>query len=282
MKLHILHRTEYQYAAPASYSIQILKLTPRREVTQRTLNWQLDTPKRCVEQTDAFGNVMHVLTLEGPHEGIVIQAAGVVETDARADGSLPPDEFISSLAYLPATPLTAADESMRRWAAAVLTGRTADRETAQRLMEAVTARVDYRTGSSQVSDSAGEIVARGAGVCQDLAHVGIALCRAAGVPARYVSGHILTAEDTVASHAWLDIWSDSAQHWLSCDITHRQFAGANLCRLAVGRDYLDAAPVRGMRRGGGREEMQVKVLVQDAPMLQSAASHANMAQQIQQ
>ena len=88
----------------------------------------------------------------------------------------------------------------------------------------------------------------------------VACCRAAGIPARYVSGYFYTGETgEVSSHAWVDAWIGGDAGWLSLDVTHGEAAGAAHCRLAVGRDYLDAAPVRGVRRGGGREQLSVAV-----------------------
>jgi transglutaminase-like putative cysteine protease len=99
-------------------------------------------------------------------------------------------------------------------------------------------------------------------VCQDHAHIFIACCRASGVPARYVSGYVYTGKDgEVASHAWVDAWLGAESGWMPIDITHQSLVGGRHCRLAVGRDYLDACPVRGVRRGGGPEEMQVAVIV---------------------
>ena len=120
-----------------------------------------------------------------------------------------------------------------------------------------------RKGATDVHESATRAFARGKGVCQDHAHVFIACCRTAGIPARYVSGYLYTGkEGEVASHAWVDAWlgRDKAAG-CRIDVTHRTLAGGRHCRLAVGRDYLDACPVRGVRRGGGAEEMQVAVSV---------------------
>ena len=89
MKLHIHHRTTYRYEGAATYSIQTLKLTPRRDPSQRTLSWRIHAPGRRIEQQDAFGNITHLLTLEGPHTEVAIHAEGVVETDERFDGRLP-------------------------------------------------------------------------------------------------------------------------------------------------------------------------------------------------
>jgi len=115
-------------------------------------------------------------------------------------------------------------------------------------------------GTTSVEDSAAQAFARGQGVCQDQAHVFIACCRAAGIPARYVSGYLCSVDGSEsASHAWVDAWLEDSQGWLSIDVTHLEPMGEKHCRLAVGRDYLDAAPVRGVRRGGGHEVMDVSV-----------------------
>ena len=95
-----------------------------------------------------------------------------------------------------------------------------------------------------------------------LARVFIACGRAAGFPAHYVSGYHYTGDDgEVASHAWADAWLGDYAGWLSIDLTHNSLAGERHCRLAVGRDYRDAAPVRGVRQGGGDEAMHVAVIV---------------------
>jgi transglutaminase-like putative cysteine protease len=81
-----------------------------------------------------------------------------------------------------------------------------------------------------------------------------------GIPARYVSGYLCsTSAGETASHAWVEVWLTEAQGWHGIDVTHLEPAGARHCRLAVGRDYLDAAPIRGVRRGGGPEVMDVRV-----------------------
>ena len=265
MKLFISHDTRYDYAAPTSYSIQALKLTPRRDSGQITQHWRIFAPGRRVEQVDAYGNTTHLLTLEVPHREIRINVAGMVETSESFDGSLPNDGALSPLVYLTPTPLTLPDATIEQLANRVFTAATATRTTLNLLMETIYDAVRYRSGTTLVTDTAAEALARGVGVCQDQAQVAIATCRAAGLPARYVSGYVLTGDaDHAASHAWLDVWLDSEQRWVSCDVTHRAFAGPRLCRLAVGRDYLDAAPIRGVRRGGGIEQLEVNVIVSDS------------------
>ena len=93
----------------------------------------------------------------------------------------------------------------------------------------------------------------------------LASARAVGIPARYVSGYLYTGDKTdAASHAWVDVWLGPDLGWQSFDVTNQRPAVRTYCRLAVGRDYMDAAPVRGMRQGGGGEEMEASVLVADS------------------
>jgi transglutaminase-like putative cysteine protease len=241
----------------------VLKLTPQRSRSQNPLRWRIEAPGRCIEQIDAFGNLSHLLTLEGAHSAVVINASGIVETDGAGDCHLQEPGPLPPLAYVAPTRLTSGNEALRQMAELAFRGTAADEPALERLMELVASQVQYRPGSTQVSDTASEVVLRGQGVCQDQAHVAVAACRTAGIPARYVSGHILTPDAHAASHAWIDVWLESRGCWLSCDVTNRQFAGPGLCRLAVGRDYLDAAPVRGMRRGGGVEQLEVQVQVSE-------------------
>jgi transglutaminase-like putative cysteine protease len=264
MQLRIHHRTAYRYDEPVKYSAQALRLTPRREVQQRVLNWTIHAPGRRTEQVDAHGNVTHLVTVEEPHKEIEIVVSGFVEVSPDA-GLTPHEGPLSPLAYLASTPLTAPDEEIRALSAHYMSGSAPLRERLYALAGGVQERVRYQKGSTSVEDSASAVLARGKGVCQDQAHVFIACCRAAGIPARYVSGYLYTGDaattDTAASHAWADVWLSDIRAWLGIDVTHREITGMQHCRLAVGRDYLDAAPVRGVRRGGGREKMDVDVSV---------------------
>jgi transglutaminase-like putative cysteine protease len=260
MQLHIRHETTYHYDLPVKYSIQTLRLTPRRDAGQRALSWKVTAPGRRMEQTDAHGNITHLLTLEEPHREISVVVQGIVDTG----GSEPfaDDGPLSPLAYLAPTPLTQSDEALRHFASSILQGGSSLRERVERLADTLHSAIRYRRGVTAVTDSAATVLARGEGVCQDHAHAFVACCRSSGIPARYVSGYLYSPDaPEVASHAWADVWLGQDTGWLSIDITHRKIAGDCHCRLAVGRDYLDAAPIRGVRQGGGAETMQVSVLV---------------------
>ena len=259
MQLRILHRTAYRYAETVNYTAQTLRLTPRREGAQRVLSWTIRAPGRRTEQVDAHGNITHLLTLEEPHRAIEIDVRGVVEM-AGDEEFVGFDGTLSPLAYLAPTALTAASEQMAQFARAHLHGPGSLRQRLYRLAAGVHQAVHYMPGSTTVEDSATQAFARGEGVCQDQAHVFIACCRCNGIPARYVSGYLCSVDGSdSASHAWVDAWLEDSQGWLGIDVTHLEPMGPKHCRLAVGRDYLDAAPVRGVRRGGGREVMEVSV-----------------------
>jgi transglutaminase-like putative cysteine protease len=262
MQLHIRHETCYRYEHPVKYSIQSLRLTPRRDAGQRSLAWRIVAPGRRVEQTDAHGNITHLLTYEEPHREVSIIVSGVVDTTGSLSPVLADEGPLAPLAYLASTPLTRIDARIRTFAAESLAGAGPLPQRLERLAADLHATIRYRPGVTRVSDDAAMALARGEGVCQDHAHVFIACCRAAGIPARYVSGYVHTGDGgEIATHAWADAWLGADRGWLSIDLTHQAFAGDRHCRLAVGRDYLDAAPVRGVRQGGGGESMQVGVVV---------------------
>jgi transglutaminase-like putative cysteine protease len=263
MHLHIRHVTRYCYERPVKYSVQSLHLTPRRDPGQRALSWQISSPGRRIEQLDAYGNISHLLTIEEPHREIQIVVQGVVET---ADGEAPQDDgTLSPLAYLAPTTLTFPNDEIRAFAQSTLQAVSEPKARAQALAEAVVEKVRYKSSTSDVHDSAATVFKSGVGVCQDHAHVFIASARAAGMPARYVSGYLYTGDiRDAASHAWCDVWLGADLGWQSIDVTHMRPAVRTYCRLAVGRDYLDAAPVRGMRQGGGGEKMEANVIVAES------------------
>ncbi|MEY3202117.1 MAG: hypothetical protein RIR70_1667 [Pseudomonadota bacterium] len=262
MLLHIRHETRYRYQKPVQYSIQSLRLTPRADGGQRLREWRLTMPGKQRAQTDAYGNLTHTLTLDEPHEDITILVEGTVDT-RDASHRLDDDGKLPVLAFLQRTPLTLVDGAVAALAGLLPAEGLLTETALMGLMEAIATRITYQPGATDVSVAASEALARGAGVCQDHAHVMIAAARAAGFPARYVSGYLFTGDQGhLASHAWVDIWN--GEHWLSCDATHQRFSDPHYCRLAVGRDYLDACPVRGMRRGGGGEEMAAVVHVMQA------------------
>jgi transglutaminase-like putative cysteine protease len=260
MRLLIEHETRYRYETPVKYFIQQLRLTPPTGFAQHVLQWTINAPDKLDASIDAYGNVMHTLVLTRPTEEIVLDVYGEIETTQLTQGQLNEGAGRLPLEHFTcATPLTQAVEPVRELAQSV--GPLDTPSTLVQLAEAICGRVAYESGVTNVFSTAGEALELGHGVCQDHAHLMLACCRSRGLPARYVSGYLDPGEvPHAASHAWVDVWL-GAYGWVSVDVTHARFASGSYCRIAIGRDYDTAAPVRGTRIGGGAEEMHVAVHV---------------------
>jgi len=263
MLLSIRHETVYRYTAPISYTIQQLRLSPRVESQQRTLSWQIGCEGSRHAFIDAYGNLSHMLTITGLHDEVRIVAEGAVEVTPLDQGRLADNGTLSPQVFTVPTRLAAADEAVIAFAHAHLQPGARSGELLV-LAEAIRSAVAYRSGATGVTSTAADALCLAQGVCQDHAHLFLACCHVHGIPARYVSGYIDPGgSDHAESHAWVDAWVDEVgfSGWVSIDVTHARFAGASHCRLAIGRDYESAAPVRGMRRGGGAESLGVAVAV---------------------
>ncbi len=273
MRYRIEHLTDYRYAGTPVLTQQALRLSPRSDAHQRVIHWRIRVPGTLTATTDAYGNLTHLHTLDGKHDRVRIEVDGEIELDATVDGQLDERDGLPPEIYAAATPLTLADERLADFARGRL-----QRRTAAGLLEfahAVRAAIDYEKGTTHVRTTAAEALALGRGVCQDHAHAFIAGCRALEIPARYVSGYYYSSRHAAhaASHAWADVWVPDGG-WVSIDVTHACFGSDALCRLAVGRDYDSACPVRGVRMGGGDEAMQVALTVRRLPESEEGAQRA--------
>lgn len=258
MKIDIQHTTRYFYDEPVTKSIQYLRVTPQTLAHQKVLEWTLTLPRFGEEIFDGFGNFCTILSLNEQHDGLTIQAEGNIEIDDNADGIA--DGRIPPQVYLNSTWLTRSTEALVEFAEIQTGGRT-DRETLMKLSEAVLGHMPYVPGTTCVETTAKQAFALGSGVCQDHTHVFAACARSLGVPVRYVSGYLVTDDDNhLASHAWAEAFLDGS--WYVFDTTNQLFSPSRHVQLAVGRDYNDTAPVRGMRQGGGEEQMEFEVEVQ--------------------
>lgn len=269
MKLTVDHFTHYRYDHEVKFSTQYLRLTPQNSPRQRIIEWTLNLPEQATAAVDGFGNVLHVLTLDRPHEMIAIHAKGQVEIADDSENITEECGPLSPLVFLRCSPLTQPDEAIRAFALRYYRAQ-APEESLRELMAQLRARMPYTPGATQVQDSAAKVFAAQHGVCQDHAHVYLACCRSLHIPARYVSGYIYS-EDTrhVAMHAWAEVWLNG--HWQSFDITNNTCNTGQHLKLAVGFDYLDACPVRGSRIGGGYEEMFSQATVDQTDEHQAAA-----------
>ncbi len=266
MRVRVSHDTIYRYDTPTRGVIQTLRLTPRNHDGQYVVRWRIDISEDCRldAHDDAFGNITHTFTADGPFDVLTVHVEGEVETqdtDGLVRGAI--ERFPPAL-FLRETPLTAIDPAIAAFAEET---RRAAGEEPLALMHALLGRLNqeiaYDTSPTQSTTTASEAFALKRGVCQDLTHIFIAAARSLGVPARYVGGYFHRADGVVAQeagHAWAEAHIDGLG-WVAFDPANGISATEAHLRVAVGLDYLGAAPVRGTRYGGGNEALTVRVLV---------------------
>jgi transglutaminase-like putative cysteine protease len=237
MKLALRHETRFRYDTPVRSLTQYLRLTPRDTARQKVLEWKLAAPGDLVRTRDGYGNVLHVLTLDRQIEELRVSAAGRVETAGALDE---PSDFtdtpLSPLLFLRATPLTRVDEALAA------------------LAESHRRRAGSLSGLRELASAVHR--ARLDRPSEDAAQAFIACCRLLGAPARYVSGYVAAqsaARNALANHAWAEVWV--VDRWRSFDIAADGSIGEGHVKVAMGADYLDACPLRGVRVGGGVETM---------------------------
>lgn len=263
MRISIEHITRYIYQQEASYSVQSLRLTPAPYDGLAVLDWQVgvEPAGQATQTTDGFGNTIHLMTVTVPHREIVISARGLVEVADRSGVVHSLSDNVSTRIYLRRTPLTALSPGI-----VAIVDNTADLEPIPRLhamMGLIRDKVDYLPGTTHAQTTAAEALEKGAGVCQDHAHILIAAARAAGLPARYVTGYLLIddEESADAHHAWAEVWVE-ALGWVGFDVANRTCPTDRYVRMAAALDADHAAPIRGSRRGGEVEKLDVVVHVQ--------------------
>ena len=231
--------------------------------------WRISVSADCRldTQQDAFGNIVHSFTADGPLDELVVHVEGQVETEDThglvrgAIERFPPDLFLRE------TALTVPDEAISRAAEAIRTHAGPDTLS---VLHAVGAElysdITYDTDPTHAATTAQEAFALKRGVCQDLTHIFIAAARHLGIPARYVSGYFCRADgitEQEAGHAWAEAHVPDLG-WVGFDPTNGISATDQHLRVAVGLDYLTAAPVRGTQSGGSGEALSVRVLVDQA------------------
>ncbi len=266
MNLFVRHETHYDYDSPVAYSAQRLHLWPADFASQRTLSWKIEAPgiEKALSYTDGFGNRVHMLTFERASGPMSIIAEGVVNcSDAagvvRGLPSAAPDAI-----FLRMTRATAPSAPIR----ALVEKNLADGpvlEGLHGLMDDIHRKVTYEIGATDAHTTAAEAFADGRGVCQDHAHILIAAARGAGIPARYVTGYLVTGmgASSTAAHAWAEVLVP-ALGWVGFDPANNKCPTDNYVRVAAGIDASGVAPIRGSRRGGAIERMRVEVRVEIA------------------
>jgi len=265
MRLRIAHSIVHRYAPPAAGVIQVLRLTPRNHEGQYVISWRIDvsTDLRLNAHEDAFGNLTHVLTADGPFDTLSVQVDGEVETqstDGVVRGSV--ERFPPSL-FLRDTPLTQADPAMRSFARDI---RAASGGNTLAELHAVLDRLHdaiiCENGPSHPEATAAQAFAHKRGVTADLTHIFIGTARSLQIPARYVAGYLCAdggdAQD--GGHAWAEAFVPDLG-WVGFDPVNRVCPTEAYVRIAIGLDGLGAAPIRGTRYGVGEATLAVAVKV---------------------
>jgi transglutaminase-like putative cysteine protease len=269
MRLRISHLTSYRYERPATSVIQMLRLTPRNHDGQYVARWRIDVSTDCRldQHEDAFGNVTHAFTAEGPFSEFAVMVEGEVETrDTQGIVRGAVERFPPNL-YLRETALTCPDEKIAAFAVACRDD--ADGKVLGLLhlmLERLHRDISYDTDPTHAATTAAQAFALGRGVCQDLTHIFVAAVRSLGIPARYVGGYFHRDDgvrDQDAGHAWAEAFVPELG-WVAFDPANGLCATDAHVRVAVGLDYLGAAPLRGTRYGGAGEALAVKVRVDQA------------------
>ena len=263
MRLSIRHRTHYRYAEPALRVTQALRLWPAQVDGLEVFDWRVEVDGKTLPTvtTDGFANPVATHTADGLVDEVRIDVVGHVETKDRQGLVQGTIERLPIRFFLIDTPLTETSDAIRQLAAGV----DADGNDVARLhalCNHIRDRLDYLPGQTDARTTADAALRHGAGVCQDHAHLLIAAARVLGYPARYVSGYLCAgvADAEAASHAWAEIHVNDLG-WVGFDAANRVCPDEHYVRIACGRDYHDAAPIRGVHRGGKTESLEVSVSI---------------------
>lgn len=282
----IEHETEYVYTAPVSQSWQLARLTPRELPWQklRSHRLQIDpAPDERHEAVDGFGNTVHHFGLHGSHRILRVVMSCEVEVGARPplpadamswervrevlrgpgpDGDLLPAQMCEATQLLPWS------EAARTYAEPSLQRGRGWFDAVSDLMRRIHRDFEFDPEATTVTTRVDEVLEHRRGVCQDFAHLMLACLRTHGLPARYVSGYLLTDPPpgqprlmgVDASHAWVAAYAPGFG-WIEFDPTNDQCADARYITLAWGADFADAVPLRGVILGGGSQQLKVSVSV---------------------
>ncbi len=290
--LQVSHETRYDYAAPVSLAHHVAHLKPLQDEHQQLLHFDLDIeppPSHSRDGRDALGNTERLFSLAQPHRQLRVRSSCRVRLAPRfaalqPERSPPWDTLAASLRYVALAPLQPAVEfalpspyvprlpPLRSYAAASFSAGRPVAEAAIELMQRVHREFTYQSRSTEVDTPLLSVWTNKRGVCQDFAHLMAGAMRMLGLPVRYVSGYLLTQapeggaamQGADASHAWVQVWCPGtpgtpADGWLDLDPTNSVVPGSGHVRVAVGRDFGDVTPLRGVIRGGGSHTLSVGV-----------------------
>ena len=296
LRYDVEHRTRYEYSDSVRGCVLLLCLQPAPTSGQYVRRFEIETvPAASLSpERDCFGNRRHVLNVHRRHEELVITSRFRAELpatpsvdavgdwgDMRSVGQLPEYwHFLEPSALARSSPALA--DFVRREGFRPEDG---PMESLVRLSDGIRERFEYEPGSTAADSPIEHLLESGQGVCQDYAHLMIAIARSWGVPSRYVSGYLHNtgrAGERVraaASHAWVECWLPGAG-WVGFDPTNTTFSDQRHIRVAVGRDYADVSPTRGVFQGAGDAEIAVDVIVNAVDQTRLSGRNGNGRQRV--
>lgn len=269
MKYRVTHRTRYSYDESVHASYGLAYLIPRETENQRVRAVRIDAepePIDAATHTDHFGNAAWYFQIGAAHRRLDVLSACEVEVEVPDAGpglALPWEEARPAVSTDPdawrlgefaaASPLVAVDGAVAAYGAGSLTAGRPLGEGVMEIVHRIAVDFEYRPGSTTITSTVADVMAARAGVCQDFAHLMIAVLRAQGLAARYVSGYLATdapagrsrVRGADATHAWLAVWIPGGG-WFPVDPTNDQAVDDRYVTVAWGRDYSDVAPLKGV------------------------------------
>lgn len=271
-RVRVVHTTGYRYEAPVVQSYNEARLTPRGDRRQNVVVSRVETTPatRAYRYTDYWGTEVTSFDLHAPHKELQVVASSVVETSAEIEpvttgtwGDVRAENIVDRYTeFLEPTLYTPRNRELLAVARDLKKGQSPSGAVLA-ASQWVWEQLKYQPGSTGVHSSAVDAWQERKGVCQDFAHLSLVLLRGMGIPARYVSGYLHTKEDgalreTVRgeSHAWIEAWTGG---WWGYDPTNAMPVGPRHVWVALGRDYADVAPLKGIYSGGAATALEVTV-----------------------
>ena len=285
MRYTVRHVTRFTYESAITESVMEVRMQPRSDAMQRCLHFSLTTTpaSRVMMYQDSDGNIVHHFNIPARHARMAVTAEALVECEQPE--SLP-DE-IGPAAWRELNAIAGSGEALDYLAASTFTQPTAlldafSKEagiergsdplvTLRRLMTEMSSRFEYRLSSTRVDSPIDDALQSRKGVCQDFAHIFIALARRLGIPTRYVSGYLFHDPSRTdrsgegATHAWVESLIPGIG-WVGLDPTNDLVAGERHIRVAIGRDYADVPPTRGVYKGVSNVKSELAVSVRVGPV----------------
>ncbi len=280
MRLEIRYVNSFEYSAPVRESHNELRARPTEHAHQRLLDYRVtvDPTARVLPYVDYWGTAVDAFGIRRSHSRLTVAADAIVDTSPQQV----PDVDVGMAAYgepfaaqhwqlLQPSPHTGWSGELAATAAGLAGEADGAVAIARRIAEGVNEMLDYVPGTTDVGVDVNEVVARGKGVCQDFAHVAIAMYRSLGVPARYVSGYLYAADQSVGdapeeaeivvqTHAWVEV-AIPGWGWWPLDPTNSIDVGERHVKIGHGRDYDDVMPLRGVYHGPSDHTLGVSVRI---------------------